>query len=54
MKKEYTEIEKQFYIALDQNYIDKTELKGISDQNLTCKKLLNGFINYYKNTQDER
>lgn len=48
------ELETQFYIALDQNYINENDFKNISIQILTCKKLLNGFINYFKNTQNER
>lgn len=43
------ELETQLYISLDQNYIDDKEFEVLSIQILSCKKLLNGFINYYKN-----
>ncbi len=43
------ELETQMYLSLDQNYISETDFDGISTQILICKKLLNGFINYYKN-----
>lgn len=32
----------------DLNFIDKENLNTILSQIETCKKLLNGFINYYK------
>ena len=43
------ELETQIYISLDQNYISEIEFNEIANQILICKKLLNGFINYYKN-----
>ncbi|WP_298543697.1 four helix bundle protein [uncultured Aquimarina sp.] len=42
------ELETQLYLALDQNYIQEKEHKVLLDQIIGCKKLLNGFINYYK------
>ena len=42
------ELETQCYIALDQKYIDEKEFDIVFNQIQTCKKLLNGFINYYK------
>lgn len=42
------ELETQFYLALDQKYISKLDFEVISKQVETCKKLINGFINYYK------
>ncbi|MBD3903672.1 four helix bundle protein [Chryseobacterium sp. Ch-15] len=42
------ELETQIYLSLDQNYISETEFTEISNQILICKKLINGFINYYK------
>jgi len=42
------ELETQLYIAFDQNYIEESVLKNILDDVVACKKLLNGFINYYK------
>lgn len=43
------ELETQLYISLDQNYIKEIEFNEMASQVLICKKLLNGFINYYKN-----
>lgn len=42
------ELETQLYLALDQEYITETIHKEIIDSITNCKKLLNGFINYYK------
>ena len=42
------ELETQLYLSLDQNYIINTELKALLVQIDICKKLLGGFINYYK------
>ncbi|GAA4271055.1 four helix bundle protein [Aquimarina gracilis] len=41
------ELETQLYLTLDQNYVQVNEHKELSDQIINCKKLLNGFINYY-------
>lgn len=43
------ELETQIYLSLDQNYITETDFETFSNQILICKRLLNGFINYYKN-----
>jgi four helix bundle protein len=43
------ELETQLYLAVDQNYISKEEFGLLSRQILKCKKLINGFIKYYKN-----
>ncbi|WP_316635311.1 four helix bundle protein [uncultured Flavobacterium sp.] len=42
------ELETQYYLALDQKYIDESTFNVVLEQIKTCKKLLNGFINYYK------
>ena len=42
------ELETQIYLSSDQQYITKEELELILEQIVSCKKLLNGFINYYK------
>ena len=42
------ELETQMYLSCDQNYITKVELASILEQVVCCKKLVNGFINYYK------
>jgi four helix bundle protein len=42
------EMETQLYIAKDQNYITAKELEQSLVQVVDCKKLINGYINYYK------
>jgi four helix bundle protein len=42
------ELETQLFLAFDLNYISKVELEEILEQIIICKKLLNGFINYFK------
>jgi four helix bundle protein len=42
------ESEAQLIIPCDLNYISEEQLKKILLQLTTCKKLLNGFINYHK------
>ncbi len=42
------ELETQLFLALDQNFICEEQLNEIVSQIESCKKLLNGFINYYK------
>ncbi|UZO80990.1 four helix bundle protein [Aquimarina sp. ERC-38] len=42
------ELETQLYLTLDLNYIDYKEHKITDEQITICKKLLNGFMNYYK------
>ena len=42
------ELETQLYLAYDQNYIDEALLNSVIENTTTCKKLLNGFINYYE------
>ncbi|REG96297.1 four helix bundle protein [Flavobacterium aquicola] len=43
------ELETQYYLALDQKYIAENEFNKAFEQMQICKKLLNGFINYFKN-----
>ncbi len=43
------ELETQLYLALDQNYFEVKEHEILVVQISKCKKLLNRFINYYKN-----
>lgn len=43
------EWETQLFIALDQGYLNKENFDILFLQILKCKKLLNGFIKYYKN-----
>ena len=42
------ELETQYYLALDQKYIDSKNFNIAFEQIQSCKKILNGFINYYK------
>ncbi len=42
------ELETQCYVAFDQKYIDENNFNIVFNQMQSCKKLLNGFINYYK------
>ena len=43
------ELESQVLVASDLNYITKEDLEVLLEKITSCKKLLNGFINYYKN-----
>jgi len=45
------ELETQLIISNELNYISGLELKNILSQIESCKKLINGFINYYKKLQ---
>jgi four helix bundle protein len=42
------ELETQLFIALDQGYLKKEDFDNLFKQILKCKKLINGFIKYYK------
>ncbi len=42
------ELETQIHISLDLEYINQEDLTDILNQIIVCKKLLNGFINYFK------
>lgn len=42
------EIETQLILASDLEIISSNELQEVLDQVTTCKKLLNGFINYFQ------
>lgn len=42
------ELETQLFLAFDQNFINENHLNEIIAHLESCKKLLNGFINYYK------
>jgi four helix bundle protein len=41
------EVETQLILCFDLNYINQTQLDELIGQITECKKLLNGFINYY-------
>lgn len=42
------ELETQCFIALDQNYMVEAQFNQTFELIQSCKRLLNGFINYYK------
>lgn len=42
------ELETQCYVALDQQYMTKEQFQSIHSSIQVCKRLLNGFINYYR------
>ncbi|WP_172284409.1 four helix bundle protein [Chryseobacterium sp. LAM-KRS1] len=46
------ELETQFYLAFDQEYVTKEDFDVISTRILLCKKLISGFINYYKKIEN--
>ncbi len=46
------ELETQLYISLDQNFINEDTFNEVSEQIQTSKKLLNGFINYFKKLEN--
>jgi four helix bundle protein len=48
------ELETQFFLASDQNYIEEDMLVQVLELIQSCKRLLNGFINYYKKLANER
>ncbi|MCQ9636602.1 four helix bundle protein [Chryseobacterium sp. WG23] len=48
------ELETQFYLALDQVYISKDDFEIVNRKILLCKKLISGFINYYKKIENEK
>ncbi len=45
------ELEAQSYISYDQGYVTSTDLNALLNQISECKKLLNGFINYFENAK---
>jgi len=42
------EVETQCFVALDQQYITKEQFENVYNSIQLCKRLLNGFINYYR------
>lgn len=42
------EIETQMFLAIDQKYVTQEDLIPIFDQITSCKKLVQGYINYLK------
>lgn len=48
------ELETQLYISLDQQFINEITFYEILEEIQTSKKLLNGFINYFKKLEDAK
>lgn len=42
------ELETQLYLSFDQEFISSEQLNSVLEEIKSCKKLLNGFINYYQ------
>lgn len=42
------EIETQLFLALDQQFISENDMNVVFDQITSCKKLIQGYINYLK------
>ncbi len=42
------EVETQLFVALDQHYLNQNQFESVFELIKSCKRLLNGFINYYK------
>ncbi|NER12520.1 four helix bundle protein [Leptobacterium flavescens] len=42
------ELETQLYLSKDQKFVEQEEFEKIMESIELCKKLLNGFINYYR------
>ncbi len=42
------ELEAQCYISFDQDFVNKTEFLKLINLISECKKILNGFINYFE------
>ena len=52
-KSSAAEVQSQLYVALDQNYINKTQFQTIYNQAETVSKLTSGFIKYLKNNGNQ-
>ncbi|HEV8512610.1 MAG TPA: four helix bundle protein [Cyclobacteriaceae bacterium] len=48
------EIETQVIIAFDLGYISNSDQNNIINKIKSCKRLLNGFINYFQNRSDQQ
>ena len=46
------EIETQLILSSDLDFISEEEFKNIEEQVTKCKKILNGFINYYQSKME--
>lgn len=42
------ELETQLYLSTDQKFLSEEKFAEILNQVILCKKLINGFINYYR------
>lgn len=48
------EMETQIILSLDLGYISESDHENIFKKIQSCKRLLNGFINYYQNLSDQQ
>ena len=48
------ELETQFYIALDQKYITDDDFIIAQTKIILCKKLISGFITYFKKLENDK
>ena len=48
------ELENQLVLASDLEFVSNSNSQEIIEQVALCKKLLNGFINYFKNLSDQQ
>jgi len=46
------ELETQLYIALELKYLSENEFNEANEKIIDCKKLIHGFINYYKSIKN--
>lgn len=47
-------LENQLNLSLEEKYISKTDFVKVNSKILLCKKLIGGFINYYKKIENEK
>lgn len=49
-----SEVQSQLYVAIDQEYIDRSEFKRIYEKASDTKKTIGGFIKYLRKPQDQK
>jgi len=53
-KRSCTEVQSELYMALDQQYITKTEFQNVYDHTGRTRAAIRGFINYLKKYEEHR
>ncbi len=53
-KRSCTEVQSELYMALDQQYITKTEFKNVYDHTGRTRAAIRGFINYLKKYEEQK